>query len=59
MAENPCNLDAHCIIKVFSVLYSAHIIPKDQNRIVFYINNSINWDQFNQLYDADWFNKGI
>ena len=28
--------------------------------MVFYINNYIDCrDQFNQLYDADWFNKGI
>ena len=27
--------------------------------MVFYVNNYIDWDQFNQLYDADWFNKGI
>ena len=27
--------------------------------MVFYIYNYIDWDQFNQLYDADWFNKDI
>ena len=26
---------------------------------VFYINNYIDWDQFNQLYDPDWMDKGI
>ena len=27
--------------------------------MVFYVNNYIDWNQFNQLYDADWLNKGI
>ena len=27
--------------------------------MVFYVNKYIDWDQFNQLYDVDWFNKGI
>ena len=58
-AENPRNLGAHRIIEVFLVLRSAHVVPRDQDRMVFYVNNYIDWDQFNQLYDADWFNKGI
>ena len=58
-AENPRNLGAHHIIEVSSVLRSAHVVPRDQDRAVFYVNNYIDWDQFNQLYDTDWFNKGI
>ena len=58
-AENPRNLGAHRIIEVSLVLRSAHVVPRDQDRMVFYVNNYIDWDQFNQLYDADWFNKGI
>ena len=26
---------------------------------MFYVNNYIDWDQFNQLYDPDWLNKSI
>ena len=59
MAENPHNLGVHRIIKVSSVLRSTYVVPRDQDRAVFYVNNYIDWDQFNQLYDADWFNKGI
>ena len=58
-AENPRNLGAHRIIEVSLVLRSAHVVPRDQDRMVFYVNNYIDWDQFNQLYNADWFNKGI
>ena len=58
-AENPRNLGAHCIIEVSLVLRSAHVVLRDQDMMVFYVKNYIDWDQFNQLYDADWFNKGI
>ena len=51
--ENPRNLGAHCIIEVSSVLRSAHVVPRDQDKAMFYVNNYIDWDQFNQLYDAD------
>ena len=44
IAENTFNLGAHCIIEVFLVLHSAHVIPRDQDKLVFYINNYINWD---------------
>ena len=46
-AENPHNLGAHRIIEVSLVLRSAHIVPKDQDKAVFYVNNYIDWDQFN------------
>ena len=59
MAENPRNLGAHCIIEVSLVLRNTHVVPRDQDRMIFYINNQIDWNQFNQLYDADQFNKGI
>ena len=40
-AENPCNLDVHWIIEISSVLRSAHMIPRDQDKFVFYVNNYI------------------
>ncbi len=47
ITENPRNLDAHQIIEIFSVLRNAPMIPKDQNKVVFYVNNYIDWNQFN------------
>ena len=41
------------------ILRNANVVSRDQDKMVFYVNNYINWDQFNQLYDADWFNKDI
>ena len=43
-AENPRNLVAYWIIEISSVLHSAHIVSKDQDKFVFYVNNYINWD---------------
>lgn len=51
---------AHRVIEISSVLRrSAHVVPRDQDRVMFYFNSYIDWDQFNQLYDPDWHNKGI
>ena len=44
IAKNLHNLEAHQIIEIFSILYSAYMVPRDQNKIVFYVNNYINWD---------------
>ena len=43
-AENSRNLGAHRIIEISSVLQSAHIVPRDQDKFVFYVNNYIDWD---------------
>ena len=52
-AENLHNLNTYQIIEILSVPRNAHMVPRDQNKFVFYINNYIDWDQFNQLYDPD------
>lgn len=40
------------------VLYIAPIIFSDQDKFEFYINNYIDLDPFNQLYNHDWMDKG-
>ncbi len=59
IAENPYNLGAHWIIERSSILCSAYVVPRNQDKVVFYINNCVDWDQFNQLYDPDWMEKSI
>ena len=44
MAKNPRNLGAQCIIEISSILRTAHIISRDQDKIMFYVNNYIDWD---------------
>lgn len=33
--------------------------PRDQNKFISYINNYINKDQFNKLYNSNWIKKVI
>ena len=40
--ENPYNLSAYQMIEISSILRSAHVVPRDQDKFVFYINNYIN-----------------
>ncbi len=41
IVENPCNRSAHWMIEILLVLHSAHVVPKDQDKFAFYINNCI------------------
>lgn len=41
IVENLQNLDAHQIIKISSVLHNAYVVPRDQDKFVFYINKYI------------------
>ena len=44
IVENPHNLNAHWIIEISLILCSAHIVPRNQDKVVFYFNNYIDWD---------------
>ena len=52
-AKNFPNLSAYQIIEILLVLRSVYMVLGDQDKFVFYVNNYINWNQFNQLYDLD------
>jgi hypothetical protein len=47
-----------------NVLRSAHLIPTksrtevEDGRVVFYVNNYVDWEQYNTLYDADFVKTG-
>lgn len=47
MVENSRKLDAHHIIEVSLLLCNGHIVPKDYDRAIFYVNKYIDQDQFN------------
>ncbi len=59
MIENPGNFSAYLIIEISSVLYSAYLIPRDQDNFIFYLNNYINCNLLNQLYDLNLIKKLI
>ncbi len=41
IAKNPYNLGTYWIIEISLVLHSVYIFPRDQNKVVFYVNNYI------------------
>lgn len=41
IAKSSYNLDIYWIIEIFLVLCSTHIAPRDQDKVMFYINNYI------------------
>ncbi len=42
--KHPRNLGAHRIVEISSILHSAYVVPRDEEKIVFYVNNYIDWD---------------
>ena len=48
-AENPLNLGDQQFYKISEVLQSAYVVPRDTKGNNFYLNNYINWNQFNKL----------
>ena len=57
-ARNLCFLAGNRFYFIQSILQSAYIIPASYSHPdLFYINNYIDWDQYNTLYSSD-FLKG-
>ena len=53
-------LKGGCFYLMPSILQSTHIIPATTfYPDLYYINNYINWDQYNTLYLDNFFKKGI
>jgi len=40
------------------IIRSAHLVPANQARTRFYVNNFIDWDQYNTVYDPDFMASG-
>ncbi len=57
-AENSLNLGGQRFYKISEVLRSAQVVPRGTEDNTFYLNNYIDQDQFNQLYDPEWQTKG-
>ena len=56
--RNPLNLGDQQFYKISKVLQTAYMIARNTDNNTFYLNNCINEDQFNQLYDLEWQIKG-
>ena len=59
ITRNPSNFSIHQIINISFVLYNTYIVFRDQNKVVFLINNTSDCNQFNQLYDLNRMKKDI
>ena len=57
-ARNPRGIGARRIYQMSMILRSAHIVPTGLQDGVYYINNYIDWDTYNTIYDSDFFNQG-
>ena len=55
--ENSLNLGSQRFYKISEVLQSTYVMQRDTEVNTFYLNNYIDWDQFNQLYDPEWQSK--
>ena len=42
--KNLRNLDTYWIIEISSILHSVHVVLRDQDKCVFYVNNYIDWN---------------
>lgn len=45
--ENLCNLGVYQIIEISMILCSAYVVLGDEDKVMFYINNYIDWDWLN------------
>ncbi|KAI9840208.1 MAG: hypothetical protein M1837_001836 [Sclerophora amabilis] len=55
-ARQPRNLGQRRFYGMSTILRSAHVIPARDK--VSYVNNYIDWDQYNTLYEPDFLNNG-
>lgn len=51
--KNFYNLGIHWIFEISLVLHNVDVVFKDKDKFVFYVNNHINCNLFNQLYDPN------
>jgi hypothetical protein len=52
------NLGCRCFYVLENVVRSAHVIPTSAEHESFYVNNYIDWDQYNTLYDPEFLRNG-
>ena len=57
LSTNPRNLGLCWFYSISTILRSAHIIPATHG--IYFINNYIDWDQYNTLYDPQFIAKEI
>jgi len=56
-SQNPRNIGHRCFFDMSMILWSAHIVPTGTMG-VYYINNYVDWDQYNTIFDPDFIVNG-
>ena len=56
--QNPRNIGHRYFFDMSTILRSAHIIPTDSIGL-YYINNYVDWDQYNTIFDPEFLINGI
>lgn len=57
--ENSLIFGIHYIVEISSVFCNVYVVPWNQKRIIFYVNNYIDQNQFNQLFNSSQLKKDI
>jgi hypothetical protein len=57
-SRKPRNLGHHCFFDMSIILQSAHVIPSG-NVGIYYINNYVDWDQYNTIFDPEFLENGV
>lgn len=56
-SKNPRALGAMRFYEIPTIIHCAHLVPKDAGNSVYYVNNWINWEAYNTIYDPDFLAK--
>jgi hypothetical protein len=51
--QNSRLLNFHCFYDFLHIIYNVHFVFANQLHIKFYINNFIDWNQYNTVYDSN------
>jgi hypothetical protein len=57
-SQNPWNIGHWCFFDMSTILRSAHIILTGITGL-YYINNYVDWDHYNTIFDPDFLTNGI
>jgi hypothetical protein len=57
-SQSPRNIGYRCFFDMGMILRSAYVIPSGNDGI-YYINNYVDWDQYNTIFDPEFLANGI
>ncbi len=57
LIRNSQKLETHRFYWLTNVIQSTHVMLMNENMNIYYVNNYIDWDQYNTLYDEDFLKK--